>query len=46
MTKLNRAKAYKEFYNSIESERNFFMENGMSEEETEIIVNYTTQQFK
>ena len=46
MTKLNRAKAYKEFYNSIESERKFFMENGMSTEDTEIIVNYTTQQFK
>lgn len=46
MTKFNYSKAYSEFKQNIEKEKSFFLENGMSVENTEIIIEYSKHQFR
>ena len=46
MTTFNRAKAYSDFIKTLEKEKEFFKENGMSAEDTEIIAEFTKQQYK
>ena len=46
MKKFSRAVVYNEFYKSIESEKEFMLNNGMSAENVELIAEITKQQFK
>jgi len=46
MTTFNRAKAYNDFIKTLEKEKEFFMENGMSAEDTELVTEFTKQQYK
>ena len=46
MKKFSYSKAYSEFNCYIEKERAFFLENGMSAEHTEMLIEYTKQQFR
>jgi len=46
MTKFNRSKAAAEFKSRIETERNFFLSNGMSSEDTETIIELSKEQYR
>lgn len=46
MKKFSYSKAYGEFNRYIEKERIYFLENGMSVEHTEMLIEYTKQQFR
>lgn len=46
MTKFNYSKAYSEFKQNTEKEKIFFLENGMTAENVDIIIEYSKQQFR
>ena len=46
MTKFNRSKAAAEFKSRMETEKRFFLSNGMSDTDTEIILEFSKEQYR